>query len=345
MNASIHAVLEFSLPRSTLGVQPLDNAAFFSKYAPDPVDASTILRLRHLDLPPVKVIRQLFHDANQAWLDGFTSIKYEHLSGEAITHFPLWVISFWMAVIDIRLQVRKPWTSARDWLKKQMEHKKNPEIRKQAAIVAKLLGILPWNAFKRGLSDASPIHTLYRFLGPEWLSSTDENDMLEMLRDRVASDPELAGSVRVEAVEFTAKLVGAYKTRHDIDYHGATGSRWLHSLGTDVFVHGERLITIAHLGEVDKNKHWAAIEVDGPQRLFRYGDSFGKEVPAILYQAYEWWKSQHIDDAIHFDTLPSSTQMDGHSWHDGRKCCRESYFSDCPFAGAGWCCLRTTEDV
>ncbi|KAJ6590402.1 hypothetical protein DFH09DRAFT_1074039 [Mycena vulgaris] len=274
---SIHALVDFMLPRATSTTPDApDISAYFSKYTPDTVNSSMILRLRHLDMPPVKVIRQLVHDGKQAWLDGFTSVKYAHLPGDVSTHFPLW----------------------------------NAEIRKSATEVTKLLGILPWNGSKRGLSDSSPIHSLWRFLGTEWLSSTDENDMLEFLRARIASDPDLAGCVRVEAVELTAKLTAAFEHRESDNYQDPV---WLRSLGTDVFQHGERLVTIAHLGIHDGNKHWVAIDVDGPRRMFRCGDSFSKALPPTLRQAYDWWASQHTLDALQFDILPTSTQTDGHS--------------------------------
>jgi hypothetical protein len=295
------------------------------------MDSSVILRLRHLDMPPVKVIRRLVQDGQQAWLDGFKSVKYGHLAVDAGTHFPLWVISFWNTVIDIRSDVRKPWIGARDWLKKQMEQKKNPQVRTHATDVTKLLGVLPWNGRKRGLSDNSPIHSLWRFFGTEWLSSTDENDMLEILRDRIASDPDLVGRVRVEAVELTAKITQAFEHRETGDYNEL---RWLQTLGTDIFGHGERLVTIAHLGVHNKQKNWVAIEVDGPQRLFLYGDSFGKEIPPKLRQAYEWWASQHTTDALEFGTLPTSTNRWPFVWNALRKCRRTRCLPDNPFDGA-----------
>ncbi|KAJ7874651.1 hypothetical protein B0H13DRAFT_1894474 [Mycena leptocephala] len=234
---SIHALMEFTLPRVT-AQDVLETSTYFSLYSPDTVDSSVILRLRHLDMPPVTVIRRLAQEAQQAWLDGFKSVK---------------------------LEVRKPWTGVRDWLKKQMEQRKNSQVRTHATEAIKLLGVLPWNGRKRGLSDKSPIHSLWRFLGTEWLSSTDENDMLEILSDRIASDPDLVGRVRVEAVELTAKITKAFEGRENRDY------------------------------------------VDGPQRLFLYGDSFGGEIPPTLRQAYEWWAPQHTTDALEFGTLPTST--------------------------------------
>ncbi|KAJ7759792.1 hypothetical protein DFH07DRAFT_772123 [Mycena maculata] len=301
---SIHAVLDFTLPRPTSTARDMPNTLeFFSKYDPDTLDAAMIRRLRHLDMPPVATIRQLVQEGSQAWLDGFTSVKYSHISGEVSTHFPLWVISFWNAVIDIRLHVRKPWTDARDWVKKQMENRKNPSVRKQGTDVTKLLGILP----------CSPLHTLWRYPGTEWLSSSDINDALELLRGRVAADAELAGSVRVEAVEFTAKITDAFKGREKFDYEESVGMRWLRSLGNDIFGHGERLVTIAHLGAHNKKKHWVAIEVDGQRRVVRYGDSLGDDIPPTLRQAYEWWMSHHTVDPVQFGSLPTSMQTDGHS--------------------------------
>ncbi|KAF8168797.1 hypothetical protein K438DRAFT_1774578 [Mycena galopus ATCC 62051] len=159
---SIHAFLDFTLPRpSSAGLQAPTSSAYFSKYSAETMDSSMLLRLHHLDLPPVKVINQLVHDKQQAWLDGFRSVKYAHLSGEGTTHFPLWVISFWNKAIKIRTDVRLPWIRARDWVNKQIESKSNPELRECAAEVSKLLGDLPWKGLKGGLSDTSPIHTLW----------------------------------------------------------------------------------------------------------------------------------------------------------------------------------------
>ncbi|KAJ7124718.1 hypothetical protein C8R46DRAFT_1250914 [Mycena filopes] len=60
---SIQALLEFSLPRPspTPSILP-ETSLFFSKYKPAVVEALTITRVRHLDMPPVKVIRRLAHD-------------------------------------------------------------------------------------------------------------------------------------------------------------------------------------------------------------------------------------------------------------------------------------------
>jgi hypothetical protein len=264
-------------------------------------------------MPPVAVIRRLVVAGKQAWLDGFTSVKYAHINGDTLTHFPLWVITFWNTVVDMRLQIRKPWREAMDWVKHQMQQKKRSDVRKMAAETSCLLALLHWNTAKRGLSDTSPVHTLWRYLGPTWLSSTDENDMLEVLREKIVGDPDLVRTVRVEAVELSAKLSETFEKRDSVDYDQSLSTRWLRSLGEDIFCRGERLVTIAHLGAHNKQKHWVAIEVDGAKLQFRYGDSLGKAIPRNMQMVYEWWASKHVPGQLEFSSLPISSQTDGHS--------------------------------
>ncbi|KAJ6592094.1 hypothetical protein DFH09DRAFT_1073168 [Mycena vulgaris] len=264
-------------------------------------DGSTILRLHHLDMPSTSMIRKLVIDGKQAWLDGFTSVKYAHIPGDTVTNFPLWIITFWNLVIDMRIQVRKPWTDATEWVKTQLKQKKRSDIRQVATETSRLL---------------APVHTLWRFLGPKWLSSTNEDDMLEILRDRIEGDRDQVGSVLVESVYFSDKLAAAFKVRHSTapgDHELSQSTRWLYSLGEDIFRRGQRLITIAHLGVHNKQKHWIAIDVDGPERLLCYGDSFGEEIPPPLRDAYVWWASKHVPEPLRFDLLPTSKQTDGHS--------------------------------
>jgi len=47
------------------------------------------------------MVRKLVDLQHQAWLDGFQSVKYVHLSDAVTTHYPLWLVSFWAAVLDL----------------------------------------------------------------------------------------------------------------------------------------------------------------------------------------------------------------------------------------------------
>ncbi|KAJ6607322.1 hypothetical protein B0H10DRAFT_2039733 [Mycena sp. CBHHK59/15] len=153
--------------------------------------------------------------------------------------------------------------------------------------------MLPWNVAKRGLSSTDPIHTLWRFLGSTWLSTTDEDDMLEMLRARIEADPNLVGSVRVESASLSDKLAGVFKERDSVDYEQSPSTRWL--------------------GKHTKQKHWVTLEFDGVSLVLRYADSLSDPIPPSLREMLQWWASKHIPDELRFDFLPTAIQTDGHS--------------------------------
>ncbi|KAJ7660529.1 hypothetical protein B0H17DRAFT_1212533 [Mycena rosella] len=106
---TISKVLEFTVPLQCILNDAPQPVQYFSKSAPD------------------VVIRKLVEQSRQAWLDGFQSVMYSHLSGGVVTHFPLWVLTFWLAVVDFKRDVRVPWTKCSDWLAQQKKgSKKNP---------------------------------------------------------------------------------------------------------------------------------------------------------------------------------------------------------------------------
>ncbi|KAJ7348641.1 hypothetical protein DFH08DRAFT_960023 [Mycena albidolilacea] len=66
--------------------------------------------------------------------------------------------------------------------------------------------MLPWGLAKRGLSDLEPFHSLWRFLGTHWLSGSQMNDMLELLRHKINSDSELVKNTRITGIELLLKM-------------------------------------------------------------------------------------------------------------------------------------------
>ena len=113
---SIQDMLDFSLPIHTIPVKTVDAVSFFSHTAPDPVSEPLLTCLRQLPTPPVLVVQRLVELRHQAWLDGYQSVRYIHLGDAATTHFPLWVVSYWETVLDLRKMVHKPWMDAKGWL-------------------------------------------------------------------------------------------------------------------------------------------------------------------------------------------------------------------------------------
>ena len=110
-------------------------------------------------MPTSAVVKDLNKIAHQAWLDGFKSIKYAHIGDSVTTHFPLWLISFWNEVLDLRT-VRDSWVKAKAWLMVELKQKKALQRRTYAEDVNVLLSELPWGISKCGVSDSEPIHTM-----------------------------------------------------------------------------------------------------------------------------------------------------------------------------------------
>ncbi|KIL57390.1 hypothetical protein M378DRAFT_200806 [Amanita muscaria Koide BX008] len=193
-----------------------------------------------------------------------------------------------------------------------MHDPRSPERRKLACKANELFGLLPWNRKKAGLRNDEP-YELWRYLSDEWLRSTDENDMLEILRRRIMKDPQKqAQHFRVEDVHLTAKLV-EFSSLADVDteYRTAQRFRWIRELGRDVLEDGQTLLTIGYLGA--EKRHWVAFSIDGKMKQLGYGDSLGKQIPENILAAFTWWISKHSSTTFQVTSLPVVKQLDGFS--------------------------------
>jgi hypothetical protein len=56
-------------------------------------------------MPSASVTKKLVVTVKQAWLDGFESVKYVHISTGVAIHFPLWLITFWSSVYELQTDV------------------------------------------------------------------------------------------------------------------------------------------------------------------------------------------------------------------------------------------------
>jgi hypothetical protein len=170
---SIQQFINFPLPKpSTVIKTILTSSEYFSRYDPEPITERLLERMRRLSMPAPAVIEELTNIGRQAWLDGFKSVKYVHISDGVSTHFPLWLISFWSDVYNIRTTARDPWVKAKTWFAMELQQKKSLHRRIYAEDVNILLFELPWGIKKCGLSDSEPIHTLWRFFGPHFTTGS-----------------------------------------------------------------------------------------------------------------------------------------------------------------------------
>src|ERR1700678_2845293 len=72
--------------------------------------------------------------SRQAWLDGFQSVRYADLSGtsETATYFPLWLVTYWNSMLDIKKKNILQWIKSRDWVTVQLKQRKSNRRREQA---------------------------------------------------------------------------------------------------------------------------------------------------------------------------------------------------------------------
>ncbi|KAJ6558714.1 hypothetical protein B0H10DRAFT_2120560 [Mycena sp. CBHHK59/15] len=204
----IAKLLEHPFPLQNAAVTASQPAQYFSTTAPDVNDTALMLRIRHLAIPDSKTVNKLIACSRQCWLDGFQSVIYSHLGG-VISHFPLWILTYWAAVGEIKHDVWGPWRTSQGWINRQKKISKiNPTRAVLAEEATMMLAMLPWGCSKPpGLSDSEPLYTLWRLAGPNWLAGSQMNDMLELLRSKINSDPDLVKNTRVWGTALLPKIL------------------------------------------------------------------------------------------------------------------------------------------
>ncbi|KAJ7832671.1 hypothetical protein B0H14DRAFT_3711968 [Mycena olivaceomarginata] len=263
---SIAKLIEFQLPVQIPTVSSCIVSEFFSKTSPGPITSEGLLRLRHLPIPDTKLVRKLGAEMRQAWLDGFQSVRYVHISGTVVSYFPLWLITFWNEVLDIKLNVRQYWMRGQAWMETQKKKKGHTSYRSLAEQTSILLGTLPWGLMK--LSDGEEYHSSWRFLGPHWLNGSQLNDMLELLRLKINTTSELVKDIRIRTVDLTNSIVKAYEARGGLC--GGTAYRLAADTGRRSRGQPGIVADRAHLGLINSEPHWTALVVDVSEGVIQY---------------------------------------------------------------------------
>ncbi|KAJ7342480.1 hypothetical protein DFH08DRAFT_1012113 [Mycena albidolilacea] len=292
---SIAKMLDFPLPTQNNMIMATQPAQFFSINWPDITDKDLLIRTQGLPIPDSKTMHKLVACSRQSWLDGNQSVMYSHLGGNR----DVWI----------------PWCKAQEWVKNNKKIiTKNPTHAALAKDTAVMLAMLPWELAKRGLSDSEPFHSLWRFLGTHWLSGSQMNDMVEILRYKINSDPELVKNTRVAGIELLPKILAAHRAADAGTYWTEQGLHWIRDRGDDLVQKNAALITSAHLGPVTDEQHWVSIVVDClDEVVVHYGDSFATPIPEEMRAALRWWLGQHTPKDVRFTDLPIACQTDSFS--------------------------------
>jgi hypothetical protein len=233
------------------------------------------------------------------------------LEGSSNITYLLWVLTYWEETVRVKEVVLK-WVKCQDWLTIQIGQKKSPEQQHLAQKASITLASLPWGQSKpRGLTDALPIHSLWRYLGPNYLSCSEIKDALKLIRTDLFYNPETLMLTSIEGTPFTMFLLEAYCNCNE--YMMGWAMAWLRKVGDTLVTSNQRLATVASLEPITGEQHWVALFISKGGKKIQYGDSLGREIPRHLQEVMKWWIHHH-DPAleISFSILPIIKQTDGH---------------------------------
>ena len=220
LGTSIQEMIKFTLPSQLVTVNAITPSSYFSSTVPDPIHESLLVQMHCLPTPSPLVVGNLVELQYQAWLDGFQSIKYVHISNTVGTHFPLWLISFWAEVVDLQRIMCKPWISPKKWLQAEIQLGKSNKHGQLAEHAQVFLFILPW--------DSTPVCTMWHYLGPHMTMGSQQSDLLDALSDHIAAKPELNRQLCIKGLALSTKVMEAAAAAGDPHlYQTAQTFKWI----------------------------------------------------------------------------------------------------------------------
>ena len=203
-------------------------------------------------IPSEKVLEKLDTTVGQMWFDGASSIVDPRFNGGA-ERFPPWALSLWKKIQKV-IGDQKQWNSSVRWL----ELITHPED--TVAQTKSFVGGLPWN--KQLCSIGGSTLEFAGFLGASWLSDTQIDMMVNVLRSRMTTEEQIKGTL-LEPMVLSWELVIV-----STEKKGPMISPYLSRL-TDQIKAG--IMTIWFPINVNEN-HWVAGRVDCENYTFAFGE-------------------------------------------------------------------------
>jgi hypothetical protein len=152
-------------------------------------------------VPATEFVAKLEEAAGQEWFDGATSI-IDHRFNDGADRLPLWVLSFWRHVIQVR-EIQTLWRKGWIWLEKE-KGKGEPSASVQQA--CQLLQIsLAWGIKMSHCQNSVWTWALTRFLGTLWLNDEHISMMVEELVKDMTTTKEQIG-IQLTNVFFSVEI-------------------------------------------------------------------------------------------------------------------------------------------
>jgi hypothetical protein len=172
-------------------------------------------------MPCADTVGQLVKACSTSEFLGTKSVSCVHIPS-AEYYLPLWVITFWTKVVELRSEWLEPWVRAEDALRRRkITWKQRIDSNLTHTLVGdvmNMLSILPWSGNVRGFDNAEPVYSLATYATHDWFSCIHQDQMLDILRRTLMLDPQYA-KIRIENLSFTAVLQTAHE-RHNSDKYG-----------------------------------------------------------------------------------------------------------------------------
>ncbi|KAF6743414.1 hypothetical protein DFP72DRAFT_827887 [Ephemerocybe angulata] len=303
--ASVKSLLDFAIPSQSQDLALLGVSNFFSRDAPA-TSPSTLFTCR---IPSSAQLRKLREAAGQAWFDGYTSIVDPRFPDEE--KLPFWAISFWQELLEIR-DAQSMWKKSRAWCRTETEKRQRKgdyDAVNMLETVEEQLGRLPWGArmeFERGYSTSL---LLSYFLGPEWLTDSHLNMMVQVLTERLPPGQKtmiapLAFSNDINNVDRKLKVQSERWNRALLaQYEHRIKNEGIEALYFPLHVNGN---------------HWIAGKVDFVKYTVSYGDPMKglmSGIPATFDRMLCKWLKYAFNRSFKNlgNCLPRTTQPDSFS--------------------------------
>ncbi|KAJ7701595.1 hypothetical protein B0H16DRAFT_1483471 [Mycena metata] len=216
--------------------------------------------LKGRSIPPAAVLDLLCRKFGQAWITGAKSITDPRFNDGA-ERFPLETLTYWGNMAEV-IEEQSTWKRTVNWVNNELKKAKDGDTKSALEDVRTELGSMGWKAPLPYCNRTTTTLDLAEFLGSVWLRTTNVDIMMEDLRERVASDPELAAKVIVAPLAFSDAILGLKK--------GGEGNKLLKSYEREIREGGkEKIIFPANIG----NQHWVGGEMDFKQATIGFGKS------------------------------------------------------------------------
>ncbi|KAF6765888.1 hypothetical protein DFP72DRAFT_996748 [Ephemerocybe angulata] len=306
--ASVTSLLAFSIPAQSSELAIFGVSKYFSAEPPTP-NASTLFTRR---IPSSAQLKKIEQEIGQAWFDGMLSIIDPRVpDGE---RFPLWAVSFWKLLLDIR-DGQKMWKRSLAWCNSEMEQRQKKgdyDTVMMLEEVKEQLDELPWNDSMDFERRWSRTLSLSHFLGPERLTDSHLNMMVAIIAEKVSPEAK----VLIAPLAFTYDIITIDRKLK------LPSKRWNRTILTQY----ERRIKQDGIKElhfplhVDGN-HWIVGKVDFIKSTVSYGNSlkgsriFNNSIPQTFDRLLCKWLKYAFNRSFKSigTCLPCATQVDSYS--------------------------------